>query len=138
MNDEKNKFTFIYIIFYLIGCNVKNEKASIHKIFNKDGKIIEVFGIKDAKENDGFIHDFYKYDREGKLTSIKMYECKDSNCLVKDTNDYIEQRYLYDKQKLLLKQTYWTIYGTNNKVINHKLFSEKNYINGKYKQYINE
>jgi hypothetical protein len=125
-------FYFLMLLIFKSSCDKKPE---IKEVFDKKGHLIEKYGNTFGKDSDEYFHNFYQYDTNNNLISEKLYDCQDLQGLIEDAHNYTERKYIYSKNKLVIEQTYYAVYGEKGKVLGHQLVDEKNHVTGKYKEF---
>jgi hypothetical protein len=61
------------------------------------GRLIEKYGNENAPDNDVNFHSFYFYNDRGQVVKERTHYFLDATYVVKDTTDYVDILYVYDK-----------------------------------------
>lgn len=94
------------------------------QIFDANGNMIEEFGNEGKSDNPSYFHMYLTYDSTGKILSKKYFYLGEKNkeCLIKDSLDYSEIRYIYEANKLVKEEEYLPIEITG-RIVGHRLSS---------------
>ncbi len=68
------------------------------EVKDSEGRLIEKYGNENAPDNDINFHSFYSYDNKGQLVKERTHYFLDSTYVVKDTTDFVDLLYVYDKE----------------------------------------
>lgn len=109
----------VFICWTLIQCSKSPTWTPTYfETKDENGRLIEKYGNENAPDNDVNFHSFYFYNDKGKLIKERTYYFLDSTYVVKDTTDYIDLLYSYDKNGIKEKEIRTqTSYDSSGKII---------------------
>ena len=73
------------------------------EIRDEQGRLKEKYGNENSWDNDADFHSFYYYNDKGQLIKERYFPA-DSTFIVKDTTDYLDIIYTYDKEGIREKE----------------------------------
>jgi hypothetical protein len=100
-------------------------KESVFTKNDSIGRVAERWGNENLPDSEMNFREFYFYNDEGKLTRKICFSFQDDNvsCVIapEDSLRYIEFKYIYENDSLLLEQRYDPVIDAKARVIGHKL-----------------
>jgi hypothetical protein len=89
---------FAFICLTLFQCSKAHTWTPTYfEIKDGQGRLIEKYGNENSPDNDVNFHSFYSYNDKGQLVKERTHYSLDSTYVVKDTTDYVDILYVYDK-----------------------------------------
>jgi hypothetical protein len=89
---------FVCVCWTLFQCSKSPTWTPTYfEVKDDKGLLIEKYGNENTPDNDVNFHSFYSYNNKGQLVKERTHYFLDSTYVVRDTTDYVDILYVYDK-----------------------------------------